>query len=226
MGCLLLLRQAVSVARFPAMKSIFKKLPLLVVLVHLVACGERQKDANANVEAVAPSDVLDVLVPDLGPPPPSPPVKEDYVIPPGHVAASFSEWIPEFKRVDLVLYDSGAERGPLVQEGRLHQGVVSSMTTSLNDKEVAKLEKLVTGSWSGGIRAACYMPHHGFVFYGQDEKIVGHLEVCLMCRNYHAFPREGLSDNWDLEGIKELIREKKLPVYGGPGEWEEYFDSL
>jgi len=144
----------------------------------------------------------------------------------GFVAKDFEGWIKGFSKVELVVYDHIVERGkPLVDSGRLHKGIVANKTVRLSDDEIQKLLSLVTGENRPRLGAMCYEPHHGFIFYDSAGKVVGHLEICLMCNGYYSYPRKGLSRWWDLDGLEKLIKDKGLPAYRSMNEWKAFFEE-
>jgi hypothetical protein len=145
-------------------------------------------------------------------------------LPQGFVSNDFASWIPQFKRVEVVVYDHSVEEGrPLVDSGRVHPGVVQKVTAGLSDDEVERLKKLVTGKHRPRLPAWCYEPHHGFIFYDGEGNVVGHIEICFSCRNYRSDPPRGLSADFDLDGLKDLILAKGLPVLDNADAWEAYF---
>lgn len=140
------------------------------------------------------------------------------------IAKDISGWIGDYEYVEVVLYNSEPPHGtPLVSSGKLNKGVAKAWTKRLSPEEVALLTTYITGKREPKDGAACYIPHHGFVFYGKDSKILGHLEICFMCERYYSLPRRGLATNWDLAGLKALVTKKGLPHFNHPDEWAAFF---
>lgn len=145
----------------------------------------------------------------------------------GFIAKDLKSWVGDFKYVELVLFDYGADPGkPLVYEGEVHKGLSKKWTKRLNAKETERLEDLVTGrkeperSLNGGF---CHEPHHGFIFYGKNDEILGFIEVCFMCHSVISDPYEGLSSPWDFAGIRSFIEDMGLPTAGNRETWAEFF---
>lgn len=44
-----------------------------------------------------------------------------------------------------------------------------------------------------------------------------------MCQDYRSRPGEGFSTNWNLEGLKGLLKKKGLPNFNQPDEWMAFF---
>ena len=211
--------------------SIF--LPACLLLI-LAACDQTAKELHDSGNVVSTQDVLESINP-------LPEAKEDIpgmndaTVPPGHVAKSLKEWIPEFHRVDALLYDYTANTNDaLVWSGKVHPGVLEKFTKTLSKAELERLESCVTGSRNGNWGALCYAPHHGFVFYDENDQILGHLEICFMCQNYKYAPRtetqmeQGkgpLSGNWDLQGMKKIFEQMSFPVLDHPEKWKAFFEE-
>lgn len=144
-------------------------------------------------------------------------------------STAFAGWLEGIVRVDAVLYDSEASTIPsLLSDGMFHQGLVEQETKSLSDTQIEDLERFVTNDERHEGAAGCYIPHHGFVFYGKDERILGYIEVCLMCGHGHIHPEGDLSEDslWDLEGIRALINELGMPTFDKRDDWDAYFAAI
>ncbi len=147
------------------------------------------------------------------------------VIPQGVVVDNMDGWLKEFDHVEVVLFNPELENGssPLVKSGKFHEGIIAHFTQTLNQDEVLELRGLVTGKHKPVDRARCYEPHHGFIFYNKEKKVLGYLEFCLMCKNYRLNPPKGLSNHWDLKGLKKLVEKKGLPAFEDHKEWRTFF---
>ncbi len=64
---------------------------------------------------------------------------------------------------------------------------LKTKSAELTGEQVQQLTKAIT---SGEVTypAACYDPHHIFVFYDADGKPTGAIEVCFSCAGVHASP--------------------------------------
>ncbi len=143
----------------------------------------------------------------------------------GVVAQDWSVWLPEFSHVDLVICDyQVSDPQPLVVNGRLHPGILENRVIRLSAKEVSNLESLVTGKHSPTLGALCYIPRHGFIFYGEKGEIVGHLEICFSCFLHRSYPKEGLSQYWDWLGLLKFIRQKEIPANLSEKDWNRFFE--
>ncbi|MFC0019499.1 hypothetical protein, partial [Roseibacillus persicicus] len=142
----------------------------------------------------------------------------------GKVSNNITDWLRGISYVELVLYDHTMDSGaPLVKDGKLHKGLKKEWTKRLSKEEVQKITRALTGEhkWQGG--ALCYEPHHGFVFYDGKGIILGHVEICFMCGNYYSYPKDGLSQYWDLEALKNIVSGHELPLFNTPREWERFY---
>ena len=128
--------------------------------------------------------------------------------------------LAEYSKVDLVVFDySVSPEKSLVEKGKLHPGILSAKTVTLEKSDIEKLLGFVTGKNQPEPGAFCYQPHHGFIFYNEREEVAGYLEICLSCGNYQSYPEKGLSQYWNLVGIKKLVKSKGLPVYSDFKKW-------
>ena len=145
----------------------------------------------------------------------------------GFVAQNMDSWVKGVDHVEIVLFNyKEDEDRRLVENGILHKGVIIEFTKRLSDKEVSLLSKFVTGKHPSRGGGFCgFRPHHGFVFYGKDDKILGHLEICFLCSDYLSRPWEGLSSSWDLNGLRSLVTDLGLPILKNDKEWDEFFAS-
>jgi hypothetical protein len=145
----------------------------------------------------------------------------------GFVAQNMDSWIKGFDRVEIVLFNyKEDEARRLVEDGSLHKGVIREYTKRLSNEEVSLLSKIVTGKHPSRGGGFCgFRPHHGFIFYGKDDKVLGHLEICFLCSDYLSRPWEGLSSNWDLNGLRTLVTSLGLPILKDDEDWDKFFAS-
>ena len=150
---------------------------------------------------------------------------ESVPIPPGFIAEDSKQWIADFDHVEVVLYNSEVPSPGdfLVHEGKFHKGLAEAWTQRLTAEQIDVLVSAITGKHQPVGGALCYIPHHGFVFYDKDSKILGHVEICFMCGNYYSMPRKGLSRDWDLSKLGTLVRELGLPMFNSPDKWKTFF---
>ena len=143
----------------------------------------------------------------------------------------FNDWITGAVAVKAVVFDCAegesklgfSSNRRLVEKGVEHPAIVSKSSKFLTTSEVVELAELVTGSHAPPPLAGCYVPHHGFIFYGEDDAILGYIEICLMCQKGGGVPRQGLADDFDYEGLAQFIDSIGLPVFKEFVEWEAYF---
>jgi hypothetical protein len=116
------------------------------------------------------------------------------------VKAYRTNWRDEYSR-DLIVND----------RGRLNPARYPKEGIPLGASQVNQLRKAVTGSHKPHNRAYCFNPHHAFVFYDASGKIVGNIDICFSCLNYHAVPK-GFAEDWDLRALKKLFEELGIPI--------------
>lgn len=146
----------------------------------------------------------------------------------GKSVENISAWIKGFDHVEAVVYNPSEKNPeePPVIDGRLHEGVAKAWTKRLTPEQTVRLISFITGKRKdSGAAAGCYLPHHGFIFYDKDSKIVGHLAICFGCGNYRSSPKEDLSRPWDLGGLSALTTELGLPMFRKPDEATAFFSN-
>ena len=82
----------------------------------------------------------------------------------------------------------------------------------LSGKQIEQLKVAITGHHPEHGVALCMYPHHGFLFFDQFGKIIGHIDICFLCSNYSASPQGAFASTWDLEALEGLIRDIGFPI--------------
>jgi len=121
-------------------------------------------------------------------------------------------------------YDYGKDpRGDslVFPDGILHRGIIKATTVRFSEEQAGRLVKvLTTGLKEEGGEEDCYEPHHGFVFYDGDWKVVGWFEVCFSCSGFVA-SSEKAPAAVDLEALEALARGAGLPVLEGDAAYSK-----
>jgi hypothetical protein len=145
----------------------------------------------------------------------------------GFIAPNFEGWIKECDHVDVVVYDGSDDPDqPLIKNEKFNQKYSNRMIKRLDTKEVELLKRCLIGKHKPTWQFMCFDPHHAFVFYDKNSKIIGHIEICFDCRTFRSYPKSGLSEYWDLTAIKKLVVAKGLPDFDSSEEWKKYFIEL
>ena len=145
----------------------------------------------------------------------------------GFVAPDIKQWVKEFDHVDIIIYDRRKDLDkPLILAGKFNEKFGKLLAKRLDSKEVQLLTQSISGKHKPMWQFMCFDPYHAFVFYDMDSKILGHIEICFGCRTFRSYPKNGLSEYWDLNSIKKLILLKDLPVFDASEEWNKYFSKL
>jgi len=135
--------------------------------------------------------------------------------------SDLENWIGDFESIEVVIYDCSEESSSaLIQEGKFHKGLKQEWTRRLSKKDAEKVISSITGKHEESGGTLCYEPHHGFVFYDKNRKILGCLEVCLSCQKHRSYPKKGLSKNWNLGQLGQIIISLGLHE-----DWAKFFDG-
>ena len=103
------------------------------------------------------------------------------------------------------------------QDGKLNSTRLPLEGVVLSEDQVSQLEAAVTGSHPMHPVAACFYPHHAFIFYDDAGKIVGDINICFLCSNYSGMP-EGFAQQWNLEALADLVQDIGMPLRNP--EWD------
>jgi hypothetical protein len=113
-----------------------------------------------------------------------------------------------------------------VKNGKLDPTVVGD-GQQLTEPQVAELLTIMNGdtrTLNEGL-AKCYEPHHAFVFYDQNNKIVASFDVCFLCEGIRFYPAKNYykeqtsyspaiekAARKQLAGVKAVIEKTEVPV--------------
>lgn len=118
--------------------------------------------------------------------------------------------IEEFKKV--VAYKMTGENGQVIENGKISTKA-TGVEKQLTYKEIKQLLDIFQDtSTYGDTTTSCFEPHLGFVFYGNNNNIVGHATICLLCNKMITKPNIGASV-FSEEGVSRLFQlEEKIFV--------------
>ncbi len=168
--------------------------------VLLVSCNERPKPgASAAAEAPVP--------------------KHEASLPLEH------KWPPQapFK---VVAYRFVNPLGPgdgnftLIKDSGVDLEKLKSMTVAsaeLNAKQAARLVDFIIGKHPKVSSAACYDPHHIFVFYNARGEVENAVEICFGCTSVITLPDVGEKQwyHYDFRGLARLCEEAGIGMQRG-----------
>jgi len=98
--------------------------------------------------------------------------------------------------------------------GRMHKGVMDPKGVKLTAAQTKRLLDAITISQPKAYAGGCYKPHHAYVFYDANGKVVGVFEMCFACNEFVATP-EGLPRYINRSDLWLLTRDLGLPVGSG-----------
>lgn len=110
--------------------------------------------------------------------------------------------------------DPNGEQGQLRlynERNGLNPNRIPKEGVRLNDQQVARLKQAVCSEHARSTAAACFWPHHGFLFLDEQGRIVGSISICFLCDNYEAYS-SGFAKRWDLQALKALFEELGMPI--------------
>ncbi len=81
---------------------------------------------------------------------------------------------PGNEKNSSIIEENGQLTGKINKQVQLDKVTIDKLNQRLGDKK----------SFGGGT-AACFDPHLGFVYY-LDNKVVGHITICMACNRLHS----------------------------------------
>lgn len=136
-----------------------------------------------------------------------------------------TKWPGKYTKIVAVTYNYGADtHGTVVIKDRLHKGIYRT-SKPLTKQQTQTLLSAFNKKHPPAGGFLCYLPHHGFILYGEDDKIVGHISVCLLCNDFRATPAKGLPRHWHVPTIKKLLQELEMPIHKHPGDYTKEYQA-
>ncbi len=137
---------------------------------------------------------------------------------PAHAGLNQSYWTSDIKTVKAYsindLYQDSFGDNVIV-DGKLSSTAQPKEGVSLNVEQIERFKKAVFNHKPPNRRVGmCFYPHHGFVFYNENDEIIGHLTVCFVCSNYRLVLHGGNAGvrTVNYEELETLLQEAKIPT--------------
>ena len=146
---------------------------------------------------------------------------------------SVSGWeIPEHSKVvcyRFTIPDEVESSFTLLKNKRLNESLLASRKVSSAELSPVQTQRLGAALVSSAERrpAACYSPHHIFVFYRSDGSVSGAAEVCFECTSVSTLPEMSESQRYhqDFLALARLVEELGLWQEGETvAEWQSLHD--
>ena len=109
---------------------------------------------------------------------------------------------------------------PLNEDGSLCKSVEKPGVVLDPTQQARLLALLGTEATFGDGESKCFIPHHGFVFYDDNDQPVGQVSLCFLCAGLRARPRlpaqpenprySGLGES-GMKNLKQLCTDVGLP---------------
>ncbi len=186
------------------------KLLLAGIALLLLACSERPKSSAAAASEIPPGELTDVLQGTWPPAGTARVVGYRYEIPRGAYNA-------------YLLHSEAGERNR-----RLHHAELARLTRASKELTPGQIERLLAASFNKdglGVGAACYQPHHIFVFHAPDGSVTQAIEICFECYGIEAAPiPAGDPPSADFKELARLCDE--LGLWAGEKTAAEYISNF
>lgn len=108
-------------------------------------------------------------------------------------------------------------------DGSLSRGVIHATTVRLDADQTKELMILLsTDSKDEPDEVECYDPHHAFVFYDADWKVVASIDICFFCAEFSSRPTRAPAQI-DLGALEEFCGEIGLPLLESSADYTRLF---
>jgi len=109
------------------------------------------------------------------------------------------------------------------EEGQLNLEQLEKLKVKeaiLNSDQTEKFLDAVYSEEERTSAAACYDPHHIFLFYDDSDTLINVVEICFSCYNLHAFPilEESIWRKHDFRALALLCEEIGIGMTFGSAE--------
>lgn len=118
--------------------------------------------------------------------------------------------------------NQGKANDRLLRDGRLHSGVINDGGAKLNKDQIERLMKAMKSD-EKVVSKKCHYPHHGFVFYDEEGKPIGHLQLCFGCLTKDSSPNGADVSNIDWAAMEKLFKELDLPILGKDEDYTKLY---
>jgi hypothetical protein len=117
----------------------------------------------------------------------------------------------KYSKVYAVTYDFTQNSIPdnllAVEKNTLSKGVYVTSSPLRKSQIELIFSSITDSSLKGRPKKCAYEPHHAFIFYDDNDNIVGSLNICFQCAGWRAQPRGDFARYWDYRKLKALLKE-------------------
>lgn len=119
-------------------------------------------------------------------------------------------WPPRgYKRVVAHRFqDTAIESFSMIEGGRVDASRLESLSLAEAELDEDQIERLLDGTFNKEHQlqpAACYDPHHIFLFFDAEDRVVNAIEICFGCTNISTIP-ELTEGQWYRHDFRSLAR--------------------
>lgn len=191
----------------------FARLSLALIILSSPACSKKQQVTQQGIgtsaEAAPSAQVTPAAPPEL-----SPPLTGTWPAAGTEAVTGYRFSTPDAVESSWSLLTGDKQ----VDLGTLKKTTVAS--AQLTPEQTKKLLGCIFGDWKRSGSAACYGPHHLFLFRDATGKITHAIEVCFDCSDVSTFPDldEKQWNHHDLRGLARLCDQIGIGMVKGTAE--------
>jgi len=131
--------------------------------------------------------------------------------------AMSTNWPPAgYKEVRAYIFNLDGHSGARILEtNQLSDTVVNREGVRLGKLDIERLLQaaVVLKPIAVARSLRCYVPRHAFVFYDDDKKPVGFVEICFECSRHRTSASDPLIWEFDLKALRKLFTDLKISVF-------------
>jgi hypothetical protein len=99
----------------------------------------------------------------------------------------------------------------IIQGGGLNETRFPRDGILLTASQTESLRRAILNRKEDGVIGMCRYPHHAFVFFGSDDQVVGHYDLCFLCSSAGGAP--GLFSSYpDYDALQSLVTDLGMPI--------------
>jgi hypothetical protein len=121
------------------------------------------------------------------------------------------------------LYGLEKESGLIIKNGELNATTLDTSGIRLDSIQSIQVIQVVSGNSTGTQDEPnmCFIPHHGIVFYNENNEPIAHISICFYCETKYTYPKT-LRTTSGMNILLDIIKQLGLPVFDSPEEYEQY----
>lgn len=123
----------------------------------------------------------------------------------------------------------GLEKNPglIIENDELNSTTLDKSGIRLDSIQAIRVIQVVSGISNGTQDEPnmCFIPHHGIVFYNENNEPIAHISICFYCETKYTYPNT-LRTTKGMNILLDIINQLGIPVFNSPEEYKKYGAKL